>query len=110
MFTVQEIPCGIPNRVHLSDNKIDLPRLHIDIPKFYSWISDDARIWWEQFDMDAVYSDDEFGITPWPLLHLQEVRQLAQLPASGSADMSCDAPQNTQLQALFAAENEECNV
>ncbi|XP_064397846.1 uncharacterized protein LOC135344551 [Halichondria panicea] len=105
-----EIPCGIPNRVHLSDNKIDLPRLHIDIPKFYSWISDDARIWWEQFDMDAVYSDDEFGITPWPLLHLQEVRQLAQLPASGSADMSCDAPQNTQLQALFAAENEECNV
>ncbi len=75
MFTVQEIPCGIPNRVHLSDNKIDLPRLHIDIPKFYSWISDDARIWWEQFDMDAVYSDDEFGITPWPLLHLQEGEQ-----------------------------------
>ena len=69
---VQDIPFGIPKGVHLSDNKVDLPRLHIDIPKFYSWISDDARIWWQQFDMDAVYCTDEFGITDWPLLHLQE--------------------------------------
>ena len=57
-----------------SDDKIDLPRLEVDLTKYQPWLSQKAVDWWTQFNVNTVYCEqnDNQNAVEWPLLDLQD--------------------------------------
>ncbi len=111
-----------------SDKKVvDLPRLKEDILKYKPWLSETAAIWWDQLDLDSIYSE-EVDRMEWILLDLQDGKynyyKLISVTVSDNTSIMhihvgrslVDGAQtppphrDEDLAALFATETRPCKV
>ncbi len=59
MSCMQDVPCGVPPTLQPSDQKIDVPRLQEDAPKYKPWLTEGAAQWWDQLDIRSIYHDEK---------------------------------------------------
>ena len=70
---VQNTPDGTPTTVHPKSDKLDIPTLKQDIPKFATWLTSEATTEWQKFLSDL--PDKLLGQTDdtrWPMEDLFE--------------------------------------
>ncbi len=101
------MPIGVPSAICPNPEKMELPRIKEDIPKYRKWISPTSAQIWDTFlatELDAYLSVPE-GANEWAM---EEVFQGDNQGLSDATEVS--GGQNAELADMFAAEQAPCQV